>query len=137
MKDRIEQVADLLLGAAYADENLDGYEREAVLDLLSDVLGEDELPDALEKRVEEFDPDAFDLRATVSVFKNDSDATKRKLLELVVAVHEADQELDLSEDEYVKDLALALGLPEKAYADLTLDIEIEDLQADLAAVRKG
>lgn len=137
MKDRIAEIADLLLGAAYADQQLHGHETQAVRRLLSDVLEEGVLPGELEKRISSFKPESFDLAATAAVFKGDSAASKRRLLELVVAVHEADEELDLDEDDYVKRLAAALGLPASAYADLTLDIEIDDLRSGLESVRRG
>ncbi len=136
MKDRIESVADLLMGAAYADNNLEGAEKRTIKDLLCDLLGEDELPMAVGFRLDGFAPKAFDVKKTASVFAKDSADSKRKLLQLVAAVHDADDEYDLAEDEYLVALAKALGVPDKDYRDLALEIvEETDLGEAFEEVR--
>jgi len=51
-------------------------------------------------------------------------------------VNEADAEIDFSEDDYLRDLGKALGLPASALEGLTIDIE-QDLGETFAQVRKG
>jgi hypothetical protein len=54
----------------------------------------------------------------------------------VAAINDADDELDLAEDDYLRALAAALDLPASALEGLALDIEIEELREDFARVRK-
>src|SRR5438067_13660731 len=101
MKDRIPLVADILMAAAHADAHLHGEERSAVQRLLRQVLGGGALPMDLDFRIEEFDPKKFDLGEAGAAFAGDPPENKRRLLELVSAVHAADDEYDLSEDDFV------------------------------------
>lgn len=136
MKDRIEDVADLLMGAAYADAHLAGDERSAVKQLLKHLLDEDALPMDLDFRIEEFTPATFNLQKTADVFANDTPEVKRHLLELVAAIHAADQEFDLAEDEFVHRLGEALGLDHSAYKDMIISVVDEvDLADGLDEVR--
>jgi uncharacterized tellurite resistance protein B-like protein len=125
-------VADILMGAAHADAHLHGEEKAAVRRLLRQVLGGEALPMDLEFRVDEFDAAAFDLGEAASAFTAEPPETRRRLLELVSAVHAADQEYDLSEDEFVHKLAAALGLSEDSYRDLAVTV-IEEI--DLGKLR--
>lgn len=138
MKDRIDQVADLLMSAAHADGRLVGEEKLAVAQLLRKTLGVPALPIDLSFRIDEFSPAAFDLEKTAAAFAGDSPESKRALLQLCAAVHAADAELDLAEDEHLRRVATAIGLPPAAYADMVIEIlEVTDLPASLARVRAG
>jgi uncharacterized tellurite resistance protein B-like protein len=129
MKDRIPLVADILMGAAHADAHLHGEERAAVRRLLRQVLGGEALPMDLEFRIDEFDAATFDLGEAAAAFAGDPPENRRRLLELVSAVHGADQEYDLSEDEFVHRLAGALGLGEDSYRDLAVTV-IEEIDLE-------
>jgi hypothetical protein len=59
---------------------------------------------------------------------------KRKLLELVASVRDADDEVDLAEDEYLVALAKALGMQKAEYSDLALEYEVETLRENLGAL---
>ena len=133
--DRILPLCDLLLGAAYADEHLDDKERDEVRALLEELAGE--LPTEVEVKIASFDPKQFDLAASAAEFKSDSEDDRKKLLFLVSAVIEADEEIDFSEDDYLRALATALGLPSSALAGLTVDVETEELKQTFQQVRKG
>lgn len=135
--DRILALCDLLLGAAHADAHFDQREREVVRELLADLHDSDALPPGLEARIDSFDPDGFGVADAAEPFLGDSPEEKRKLLFLVSAVHEADEELDLAEDDYLRQLAAALSLPPDALAGLTIDVEIEELSDAFRAVRKS
>ena len=137
MKDRIAQVADLLMSAAHADGSLVGEEKMAVAGLLRRTLGVSSLPIDLNFRIEEFSPASFDLQKTAAVFAGDPPETKRALLQLVAAVHAADAVHDLDEDAHLRQVATAIGLPPSAYADMVLEFELSDLPATLARVRAG
>lgn len=126
-------VADILLGAAYADGTGDGSEILAVRDLLKEVTGDAELPPELEKRVSTFSPKSFDLEKSAGTVKAAGKLTPRKVLELCATIRDADEEIDLAEDDYIKKVGKAFGLAEKDYADLTLDYDVEDVKAALAS----
>src|SRR5512135_442506 len=133
--DRILPLTDLLLGAAYADQELKDQERDEVRALLEELAGE--LPVDVELRLTAFDPTKFDLEAAAAPFRGDSEDDRKKLLHLVSAVNEADEEIDFSEDDYLRSLGKALGLPAKALEGLAVEIESADLDESFAAVRKA
>ena len=136
MKDRIEVIADILMSAAYADGRLVGDEKLAIAKLLRDILGVAKLPMDLEFRIQEFSNDTFDFEKAAAEFVGEPPGTKRALLQLVAAVHGSDAEHDFDEDAHLRRLAAAIGLPEKDYADMVIDIlEEADLAEDLAAAR--
>ena len=136
VKDRIMVITDLLLGAVYADHKLKGVEEQTVRKLLSELLGGGALPDDVDGRIKTFPAQTFDLSATAADFASDPPIKKRKLLELVAAVRDADEEIDLGEDEYMVKLATALGMKKDEYADLTLDYEVDDLRSSFDELRK-
>lgn len=135
LPDRIFPVCDLLLGAAHADEQFKDREREEVQALLEDLTGE-KLSAELEARIKGFDAKKFDLAKVAAEFKGDSEDDRRRLLFLVGAINEADEEIDFAEDDYLRALAKALELPDSALNGLTVDIEVEELRVELAKVRK-
>jgi uncharacterized tellurite resistance protein B-like protein len=133
--DRILPLCELLLGAAYADKELKDQEKDEVRSLLEGLGGE--LPTEVELKITSFDPTSFDLKASAAPFKADSEDDRKKLLYLVAAVNEADDELDFAEDDYLRDLAAALDLPKAALEGLTLEVETEQLKETFKQVRKG
>jgi uncharacterized tellurite resistance protein B-like protein len=138
MKDRIDLIADILMSAAYADGRLVGEEKLAIAKLLREILGVAKLPMDLEFRIQEFSDGAFDMEKAAAEFVAEPPGTKRALLQLVAAVHGSDAEHDFDEDAHLRRLAKAIGLPEKDYADMVIDIlEEADLADDLATVRGG
>jgi len=133
--DRILPLTKLLLGAAYADQEVKDQERDEVRALLEELAGD--LPTEVEMEIGNFDPKKFDLAAVAGEFLGDNEDDRKKLLFLVSAVIEADEEIDFSEDDYLRALAEALKLPKTALAGLTVDVETEDLKETFAQVRKG
>lgn len=125
-------VADILLGAAYADGTGDGSEILAVRDLLKEITGSKDLPEELEKRVSTFSPKSFDLEKAAKSFKDGAKITPRRVLELCATIRDADEEHDLAEDDYIKKVGKALGLKEADYKDLTLDYDVEEVKAAFA-----
>jgi len=136
LPDRIVPLCDLLLGAAYADEEFKAREREEVREMLADLSG-GKLSKELETQIDNFDPAKFDLAKTAAEFKSDSPDDRRRLLFLVAAINDADDEVDFAEDEYLRALAAALELPASALAGLTVDVEVEELREEFVKVRKG
>lgn len=136
VQDRIALIADVLLGAVYADEKLDGEEEKAVRKLLRGLLRTPTLPDELEQRLTMFRADNFDVSTAARPFASDPPGLKRKLLELVAAVRDADDEIDFAEDEYMVALAKALEMPPDDYRDLVLDYEVEELRTSFEELRR-
>ena len=134
--DRILPLCDLLLGAAYADGRLDRREQETVRELLSDLMG-GELPAEVESYIGAFDPKTFVLDDAAEAFIDDPEDDRKRLLYLVEAVHEADEELDHSEDQFLTAVAKALGLPASLAAGMAGHFEVGDLRTSLESVRKG
>lgn len=133
--DRLIPVSDLLLGAAYADDHFDDREKQRVIELLGELL-EGELPAALSAWIDAFDPKSFDLAKSCAEFSEDPAVDKRKLLELICAVHEADEELDFNEDDYLRAVAAEIGVAETELEDLTLVVEVQTLSDHIKTLRK-
>ena len=137
--DRTLAICDLLLGAAHADSTFTDRERVTVRELLADLFGSEDLPAEVEARIDGFKPDKFAVDTAAEPFRADSVEERKKLLYLVAAVHEADEELDFAEDDFMRALGLALELPAEALKELVIDVEVEaeDLKNDFAVLRKG
>jgi len=136
LTDRIAPLCDLLLGAAYADEQFKEREREEVRGMLVDLSGAKLTPE-LEDQIAKFDPKAFDLLKTAGAFLSDSEEERRRLLFLVAAVNDADDEVDFAEDEYLRDLASALFLPADALKGMVIEMEVEEQREVFQKIRKG
>jgi uncharacterized tellurite resistance protein B-like protein len=131
MNDHILTITDLLLGAAYADKRLEGRETDQIRALLAKLSGKTALPPAVEARFKEFSPAAFDVEAAGKRLAGIGD-DRRKVLEMIAAVTESDEEIDLAEDLYLRRAATAMGLAEKEFLDLVVEIsEIDELEGIL------
>ena len=135
LKGRIVPLCDLLLGAAYADKQFKDREREEVTGMLADLAGE--VTPAIEAQIKNFDPKKFDLARTADAFAEDDEDERRRLLFLVAAINDADDEVDFAEDEYLRKLATALQLPASALEGLVIDVEVEELKESFAKVTKS
>jgi uncharacterized tellurite resistance protein B-like protein len=134
--DRILPLCELLLGAAYADKELKDQEKDEVRSVLQG-LADGDLPAEVNDKIATFDPAKFDLKAVAHNFKADSEDDRKKILFLVAAVNEADDEIDFAEDDYLRDLAAALDLPKSALDGLTVEVETEEIKETFQKVRKG
>lgn len=131
MKDHVLTITDLLLGAAFSDHRLEGKETEAIRALLTTLLGSSTFPPEVEARFTDFSPAAFDLEAAGKELAG-LGAKRRQILEMIAAVSESDEEIDLAEDRYLRRAAEAMGLPDKEFSDLIVDFrEIDDLEGIL------
>ncbi len=135
MTDRIFPLSELLLGAAYADKELKDEEKDEVRNLLKGLAGD--LSPEVEAAIASFEPEKFDIKKSASAFATDSEDDRKKLLFLVAAVNEADDEIDFAEDDYLRELADALALPKSALEGLTVEVETEELKETFQKVRKG
>ncbi len=137
VRDRILVLTDLFLGAVWADDEFSEDEQRAVRTLLADLLlvKVDELPEPVEERIRTFDPLKFDLQLAAADFASDPPMAKRRLLELVGKMVDADGVLDMQEDEYLRRLADALGMEYGDYSDLVLDYDVDELRGAFEALR--
>jgi hypothetical protein len=135
MEDRIEAVCDLLMGAAYADKELHEKEKQVVTDFLATLLPDGELTDDLKKRIDDFAPGDFKLGPVLAEFSDDSKEDRKKLLEIIAAVHSADDEHDFDEDDFLNEVASGLSLSDDDKKPHTLDYEVESLKENLASLR--
>lgn len=135
VRDRIDVITDLFLGALYADDRFDQREKAAVERTLCDLLVASELPPALSERIARFDPASFDLQAAADDFAADPPMNKRRLLELIAQLCLADDEWDLEEDEYMRRLGKALGMNPEEYQDIVLDYESHVLRESFELIR--
>jgi len=133
--DRIFPLCELLLGAAYADQEFHPREKTEIRALLVELAGEQRVE--VEACIASFDPDKFRPGSVAGIFKDDSEEERRKLLLLVSTVIEADDEIDFAENDYLREVASLLGLPSSALDGLVAVIEIEEVKESFAAVRKG
>ena len=124
MKQHIETITRLLLGAAYADKRLEGTEVSRIEAILRQVLG-GEPPPELSAELRSFNPAAFKVDSAAATLQGLELADKRKLLELIASVNDADEVLDLAEDAYLRHVAIGMGVAEAEIADLTLEV-LED-----------
>jgi len=139
--DHIDTFADLLLGAAYADKRLEGREIETIRKLLERVVAESPLPASLEARIRSFNPAKHDPRGAAETLWFLSHEDKRTVVDLVAKVTEADDEIDLAEDDYLRKVAIGLGMSDAEIAELTIQIieddELEGLFARVMATTPG
>lgn len=122
MKEHIDTITDLLLGAAYSDKRLEGEEVASISRLLCTLLGVDDLPEAQKARLKSFNPARFSVQETAAKLASESSDNKRKVLELVASVNESDDVTDLDEDAYLRRVAEGMGMSADEIADLTVQI---------------
>src|SRR5262245_42409935 len=132
--DRTLAICDLLLGAAHADAHLHEQEARRVRELLTELHGSP-LPPEVDARLRSFTAAEFDLEKAANLFRADPIEERRKLIRLVDAVHDADEERDLDEDYFLRKLGQALGLPADEMKGLTLEFEVEELRATFTRLR--
>jgi uncharacterized membrane protein YebE (DUF533 family) len=132
--DRIFPLCELLLGAAYADDELHPQEKTEIRALLVELAGESRVE--VEACIASFEPAKFDLASIIGIFRDDSEEERRKLLLLASTVIEADEQIDLAENDYLRQLASALALPSSALDGLVVDVQIEEIKDTFNAVAK-
>jgi uncharacterized tellurite resistance protein B-like protein len=115
-------VADILMGAAYADGTLEGAEAEAVHRVLRELFDGKELPAEILARVEGFDPKDFDLQTACESLNIETPEDRRMLLNLVSTITESNESHDFDESAYIRRVGVCLGASSKEYEDLTVEI---------------
>ena len=128
LSDRILVIVDLLMAGLSCDGTIVGEEDQAARRLLGELLlcKPDALPAHVEERIKGFRLIDFDMDATVKDFLSDPPMKKRRLLELIAKLSDADGQHDMRESDFIRDLARALGMAAEEYQDLVLTIEFEE-----------
>jgi uncharacterized tellurite resistance protein B-like protein len=132
MKEHVETITNLLLGAAYADKRLQGDEVASIRGLLVTLTGGPDLPSAQSDQIANFSPAKFDPEQAAASLQVLSKDDRKKVVDMVVAVHESDEELDLAEDQYLGRVAKGLGFSDDEIGELTLQVEVEELSGSLS-----
>ncbi len=126
MREHIDTITDLLLGAAYADKRLEGKELAAIRSMVAKLMGTPAPPPSQEDRIRGFNPAKHDAKAAAESIASLSLANKRRVIDLVASVTESDDEIDFAEDAYLRKVAEGLGLAEEEIAGLTIEILEEE-----------
>ena len=122
MDDNLAAIVDLLMGATFADRHIEPEEVATVRTELCAVLGMDELPKAIEHRIEDFEPQEFNVDTVAGALAEGEAHDKRAVLEMIVAINDSDGELAFEEDEYLRRVARGMGVPEAEIGEMLLEI---------------
>lgn len=126
MKEHIDTITDLLLGAAYADKRLEGEELRAITKMVCKLLGAEELPEAQGARLTAFNPAKFDVAEASASLSSLCDDDKKRVLDLIASLNESDDVIDLDEDAYLRKVADGLGVDDSVIAEHTIEILSDD-----------
>ncbi len=139
VRERIHTITELLCAAIYSDGTMLGEEDEMARRVLADLLltTPEELPSEVDAHIREFSILEFDMEHAVREFMADPPMQKRRLLELVTKMVDADGEVDLREDQFVRDLAETLQMEPSEYDDLVLEIEVIEPEEQLRRKRES
>ena len=133
MKEHIDTITDLLLGAAYADKRLEGDELSAITKMICKLLSVEDLPEAQNARLSAFNPAKFEVSVASASLSTLPADDKKKLLELVASVNESDDVIDFDEDAYLRKVATGLGVSNDVLEQHTIEILSEDALDGLLA----
>lgn len=118
---QLPYVADILMAAAGADQEMLSAETSTVRKILKELSGARVSPE-LDARVRGFDAKRFDLAAaSKGLGALDADG-RRALLALVSRVTESDDVHDLAESDFIVRVAGAIGAAPEEYAGLTVSL---------------
>ncbi len=132
--DRIFPLCELLLGAAYADRQFVRQEETEIRALLIELAGE--LRIEVEACIASFEPEKFKPSSVIGYFKDDTEEDRRRILLLISTVIESDDQIDLAENDYLREVASLLELPASALEGLVVDVEMEEVKETFKELRK-
>jgi putative colanic acid biosynthesis UDP-glucose lipid carrier transferase len=95
-------------------------ERRAIHRVLLRLCGSEEVPEWLDRHIDAFDPDTFDLASATERMRQLSVEQRRNVTELVREVCDADNAFVLEEERYLLGLVLALSLDRETVSDLVI-----------------
>jgi len=112
---QLQNLAHLLLGAAWADQHMHGLEKAAIDRILKNLVEGGQLPAIVTDYMDTFDPMNVSVDEAVNGLGIDDPEDRQAVLALVAAVIDADFTYDFQEGDYLKEVAAALGAPEDEY----------------------
>lgn len=120
----LETIAELLMGAAYADGTLDGSEMKEVVKLLAELLETDPetLPESVLTKLSVFEAEDFDLDAACKSLALPESKDRRSLLALLSKISDADDIHDLEEGDYIRRVAELIGASEDECKGLAVEV---------------
>lgn len=124
-EDQLEALAELLLGMAYIDDELEDEEFDLVYEML-DGLTPGKMPEFLDDYILTFDPDALDVKTTVARLGFTEPNQRRVVLNMLASIAEADNVLAMSESDFLKEVGQALGANPDEYELMMIDVLSED-----------
>lgn len=124
--EELKRIADILMGAAYADGVHEIVEAAAIRRVLAELVGGGVLPEAVAQRLEAFDIAAFRLEEACAQLEMGLPSRRRRLLQLVAQVTESDEVHDFDETDYILRVAKCIGASREEYAGLTVDVRVDD-----------
>ncbi len=113
-------ILEVLLAAAHADGVMCGREQRTVRRIMLRLIGREQLPPALERRIDQFDPAEFNALEAAELLLEISPPQRRHVLELVREVCDANNAFDLEEEQFLLGLTHALELTPADIADLVV-----------------
>ena len=119
---QLKHLAELLLGAAYADGDYDGHEAEAIGGILRAQVRDGELPEEVTGHLASFDIDTFSVDTAAQGMGLEGAEQRRAVLQLISEVTHADDVLDHDESEFIRVVGRALGAAPEEYEDFTFDL---------------
>lgn len=114
-EEQLQNMAHLLLGAAWADNELHGLEQAAIDKILKSLVDDGKVPSVVTDYVDSFDPETISVADACAGLGISTDEERRAVLSLVAQVIDADFTYDFDEGYYLREVAEALGAPEDEY----------------------
>lgn len=116
-ENQLKALAHLLMGAAWADDELHGLEKAAIDRILNNLVNPGLVPEEIADYIRSFTAGDVDIEGAVRELGIDDAEERRAVLGLVATVIDADFTYDFQEGDYLKDVAAALGAPQEEFRD--------------------
>ncbi|QED26623.1 hypothetical protein FRD01_05055 [Microvenator marinus] len=115
-------LADILMGAAHADDEFDGMEAGEISDILHDIVGE--FSTELSMRLASFDEEDFDLKEACKPLLGLSPRERQGVVARVARVTESDGIHDIKESQFIRRLIGLLECDLEGFDDHVFEVEI-------------
>lgn len=116
-ENQLKALAHLLLGAAWADNELHGLETAAIDRILKNLVNPGLVPEEVTDYIKSFERGDLSVSDAVAELGIEDAEDRRAVLGLVATVIDADFTYDFQEGDYLKEVASALGAPQEEFRD--------------------
>ena len=117
-EEQLYHLARLLMGAAYADDEFHGLERDAIQNVLGDFTDDTETRDAVIRRMADVDASTVDVEDAAEGLDIQGVEKRQEIFKCLTKVTDADFTLDFAESDFVQAVANALGASPHEYAGM-------------------